>query len=71
MLAVSISLGLLALAFGAVGAREIPALLDLRLLELFFVLILAAVLLAGGLAAVVTNDVALLLVVPSSLRSRS
>ncbi len=36
------SLALLALAFGAVGAREIPALLDLRLLELFFVLILAA-----------------------------
>ena len=42
MLFVSISLALLALALGTVGAREIPSLLDLRLLELFFVLILAA-----------------------------
>ncbi len=42
MLVVSLSLALLALAFGTVGAREIPSLLDLGLLELFFVLILAA-----------------------------
>ena len=42
MLLVSITLALLAVVLGAVRAGEIPALLDLRLLELFFVLILAA-----------------------------
>jgi hypothetical protein len=42
MLAVSIALALLAVVLGAVRAREIPALLDLRLLELFFGLTLAA-----------------------------
>jgi Na+/H+ antiporter NhaD/arsenite permease-like protein len=42
MLAVSILLALVAVVFGAVRPREIPALLDLRLLELLFVLILAA-----------------------------
>jgi Na+/H+ antiporter NhaD/arsenite permease-like protein len=42
MLVVSILLALAAVLFGAVRAREVPALLDLRLLELFVVLILAA-----------------------------